>query len=198
MPVAQPTITDRLDREWDELVRRGIADDALATWRRHSPALDFDTIDDLADALADRRLDAASRNRVPHALLKLVQQDQIAVRLVLHRFLPYVKTLVPDHDPFDAEEWVGLLVATAYETICDYPVGDGPDDVTAELSREIRHRVLGALSDRRRGDRELLTGARDLDATRDVDDDDPFGTADLHESPCWTERRLAVAIAAVA
>ena len=198
MPVTQPTIIDRLDREWDDLVRRGIADDALATWRRHSPALDVDTIDDLADALADRRPDAASRNRVLHALMELAPRDQVAARLVLRRFLPCVTTLVPDHDPFDADEWVGLLVATAYEVICDYPVGDGPDDVTAKLSREIRHRALGALSDRRRGDRELLTDAGDLDAARDVDDDEPFGTADLHESLCWAERRLAVAIAAVA
>lgn len=192
MPVTQPTIIDRLDHEWDELVCRGVVDDALATWRSHSPALAFDTVDDLADALADRRLDTGSRNQVLHALLELAPCDQVAARLVLHRFLPYVKTLVPDHAPFDSEEWVGLLVATAYEAICSYPVVDGPAYATANLTREIRRRALAALTERRRADRELAADAGDLDSERDVDDDDPFGTVDLHEFLRWAVRHRLV------
>lgn len=198
MPVTQPTIIDRLDREWDELVRRGIADHALARWRRHSPALDFATVDDLVGALADRGLDPVARNHVLSALRDLAPCDQLAARLVLHRFLPYLKTLVADRDPFDAEEWVGLLVAIAYEVICSYRVEDGPAYTTAKLSREIRRRALAALSDRRRADRELAADARDLDAARDVDDDDPFGTVDLHEFLWWAVRRRVVDRRAVA
>lgn len=126
MPVTQPTIIDLLDREWDELVRRGIADEALARWRRLKPAVDFATVGDLVAALADRDRDPESHNDILGALLELAPGDQPAARLVLHRFAPYLKRFVADHDPFDAEEWVALLVASAYEAICSYRAEDGP------------------------------------------------------------------------
>lgn len=192
MSVTQPTIIDRLDREWEELVQRGVADQALARWRRRNPALDFATVDDLVGALADRGLDPTVRNRVLCALLDLAADDQLAARLVLHRFLPYLKTLVADHEPFDPEEWVGLVVAVAYEVICSYPVEDGPGHATANLSREIRRRVLAALADRRRGDRELTGDLGDLEAAPSADDQDPFATVDLHDFLAWAVRRRLV------
>ena len=192
MPATPPTIIDRLDREWDEFVHRGIADHALARWRRRNPALDFATVGDLVGALADRGLDPHSRNEVLGALLELAPCDQVAARLVLHRFLPYVKTLVADHDPFDAEEWVGLLVAIAYESICSYRVEDGPRHATANLAREIRRRVLAALADRRRGDRELTEDPLVLQAEPGADHHDPFMSVDLCDFLEWAVRRRLV------
>lgn len=191
MPATQPTIIDHLDREWDELVRRGIADEAFARWRRRKPALDFVTVGDLVAALADRDRDREYHNDILSALLELAPGDQVAARLVLHRFVPYLKRLVADHDPFDAEEWVALLVASAYEAICSYPAA-GPSHATANLTREIRRRAFAALADRRRGDRELTEDPGVLEAETSATHHDPFTSVDLRDFLTWAVRRRLV------
>ena len=192
MPVTQPTIIDHLDREWDELVRRGIADEALARWRRRKPALDFATVGDLVAALADRDRDPESHNDILAALLELAPGDQLAARLVLHRFAPYLKRFVADHDPFDAEEWVALLVASAYEAICSYRAEDGPSHATANLTREIRRSALAALAGRRRADRELTEDPGVLAAEPSASHHDPFMSVDLRDFLAWAVRRRLV------
>lgn len=192
MPVTQPTIIDHLDREWDELVRRGIADEALARWRRCKPALDFETVGELVAALADRDRDPESHNDILAALLELAPGDQLAARLVLHRFAPYLKRFVADHDPFDAEEWVAVLVASAYEAICSYPAEAGPSHATANLTREIRRRAFAALADRRRGDGELTEDPVVLEAETSATHHDPFTSVDLRDFLTWAVRRRLV------
>lgn len=189
MPVTQPTIIDHLDREWDELVRRGIADEALARWRRRRPTLDFVTVGDLVAALADRDRDPEYHNHILCALLELAPSDQLAARFVLHRFVPYLKRFVADHEPFDAEEWVALLVASAYEAICSHPAEAGPSHATANLTRETRRRALAALADRRRGDRELTEAPGVLAAEPSATHHDPFTSVDLRDFLTWAVRR---------
>ena len=192
MPVSQPTIIDRLEREWDELVRRGIADQALSRWRRRSAALEFETAGALVDALADQTLEPVERNEILAALVELAPSDQLAARLVLHRFLPCLKTLVQDHDPVDAEEWVAILVAIAYEVICSYPVGDRPSHVPSNLAREIRRRALRTLADRRRCARELSDGIDAVQAVATTAGHDPYTAVDLKDFLAWAMRRRLV------
>jgi hypothetical protein len=192
VPATQPTIIDRLESEWDELVRRGSADQALERWRRHSPALDFASAGDLVNALADRTLDPVTCNEILAALVELAPSDQLAARLLLHRFLPYLRALVTDHAPFDAEEWVGLLVATAYEVICSYAAEDWPSYFPANLAREIRRRALGTLADRRRCERELSARIEVIAAEAAAEGHDPFTAVDLEDFLAWAVRRRLV------
>lgn len=162
MRQARCNVIDQLDREWRQLLDSGAADAAVERWSHVQPALSFDGARSLLDRLTDPDIPVDDHDPILLALLRLAGDDPLAGRLILQRFLPCVKQLVVLHGPVDVDEWVGLLVATAYEVICTYPLDRRPDRVAVYIAWKIRRRALAARTAYGQG-REQLTGD-DLEA----------------------------------
>ena len=169
MSHGQATLIDRLDEEWNGPQVRRRFDAALERWSRSEPVLRFASTAELEEHLADRTVPHFVHDRALAALLRTADRDPLAARLVLQRFLPSLKRTTGPHPPLEDSDWVGLLVATAYEEIRSYPLDRWPHDIAVRLARSIRRSGYKSL-DRIRRDRAELC-------------DDPLTPADLNEDP---------------
>lgn len=162
-------LIDRLDEEWERPQVRRRMDAAIQRWSRSEPDLSFTSCRELEQHLSDRAVPYFVHDRVLAALIRMADRDPLAARLVLQRFLPSLKRTTGAHPPLEDYEWVGLLVAIAYEEIRSYPLDRWPHDIAVRLTRSIRRTAYKAL-DRLRRDRAELC-------------DDPLTPRDLSEDP---------------
>jgi hypothetical protein len=142
------------------LRRRGVLDEALGRWTRREPSLDFASVDEIVEVLADRSAPGEAHDRVLRPLLRLAPDHPLAARLVLFRFLPCLKRMTDWGEPFDDEEWLTLLISCAYEVITTYPLVRRPDRIAGNISWEVRKRAFAALRARRLDTAELTRTGR--------------------------------------
>lgn len=144
------SLVDELEREWERLESGGEVDAALGRWRQSAPALGFGTAADLISYLADATVDGEGHDRVLAALLGLAGIEPLAARLVLQRFLPACKRMIGwpgARERLGADEWLGLVVSTAFEVIVTYPLERRPTRIAANIVCDIRKRLLVALAE---------------------------------------------------
>lgn len=162
-------LIDRLEEEWRQLLRRQRPDEAVRRWGRVEPALDFESADALVRHLADQRVAPDQHDRVLAALLGICQDEPLAARIVLQRFLPYVKKLASDTPaPLERDEWLTLLISTAFEVVRTYPLDRRPERIAANIVCDFRKRVHAGLRTHRRNALELTQfGSESLSTDRD-------------------------------
>ncbi len=143
-------LVDELEREWERLESGGEADAALGRWRQSEPALGFATAGDLVAFLADSTVDGEGHDRVLGALLGLAGVEPLAARLVLQRFLPACKRMLGwrrARERLGVDEWVGLVVSTAFEVIVTYPLQRRPRRIAANIVCDLRKRLSAVLAE---------------------------------------------------
>lgn len=153
------SVLDRLEEDWAQLLRSGCVDRALAEWRRDEPALAFDSVQALVDHLRDTTVPTECHDQVLAALLRAGTRDALAFRLILQRFTPCLKQLAARWTPLPHEEWLGLLVATAFEVIRTYPLTARPSGIAGNIALDFRKRAYRAVS----SDRRAQDGLRSVD-----------------------------------
>ena len=128
-------IGQKLDKEWDQVVRSEAAAEAARRWGEADPALAG--LSSLQDVL-DRRLDPKAAPRVMAAVARLAATDQLAARTLLQALVPGLICLMQDIAVGDADA-LDHLVALAWERIRTYPPGR-PGSVAGNVLYDVRKR----------------------------------------------------------
>ena len=152
-----PTVFDDLEAEWERLLASRQLDRALTRWHNTNgdAFAEFATPTDLLELLEDRTADPERQSAVLLALLRLAPTDQLAARLVLHRFTPPLKTIAGWRQPHRQADWAAQVITAGWEVIVTYPVERRPGRVAANIIWEVRKRMYRALSQHRRWQAEL-------------------------------------------
>lgn len=184
-----PTVIDQLETEWEVLLRRGVVDEALRRWSTQRPQLACRSVGDLFGRLADRSLPTGEQDRLLTVLLELARNDPLVRRVLLQRFLPCLKRLTRWRGPIPRDEWVGLVVATAYEVICNYPLDRRPNRIAANIVWDVRQRALILLAERRRTLAELARWRRGWPPREDRDAERMLAAVDTRNLLEWAVRK---------
>lgn len=157
MAAGSAELTDRLEDEWQELVQTGRMDAALARWSTSQQVLASVDVNQLLEVLdIEDPSVTPEQDALLAVLLRISERDRLARRLLLHRFLPCIKELAAGTPyPVERDEWLTLLVTTAYEVVSTYPLGRRPTRIAANIACDFRKSVFEALRQQRRDAAEL-------------------------------------------
>lgn len=180
------SVIDQLDNEWEELVRRGTLARAVRRWADREPAL----TDQDASALVRKPTEtsATKPDAVLAALLRCGRTDPLASRVLLQRFLPCLKRMIAATPPEFRDEWLGSLVAFAYEAIRTYPLDRRPRRIAANLASEIHRRAWATLRERTRDRSELVFSSSEVPWDRPCPPVD-LSDVELADTLRWAIRR---------
>lgn len=135
----------QLDVEWPLLARGKVAR-ALPRWQKKKPELRaFGTPHQLMLVLHSAPAEETDGPLL--ALLALARHDRLAGRVLLQVLLPALKTRADRivHPAHAREEVWELLLYSAWETICSYPIERRRLRVAANLVLQVVHRTTRAL-----------------------------------------------------
>lgn len=151
------TVFYQLDLEWGRLRDSGRLERALCRWRHTDARLaGLASIEELVGLLADRAADPERQSEVLLALMSVGRSDELALRVVLQRFVPALKSIAGWRRPMCQCEWSGEVVSAGFEVIATYPVERRTSSVAANIVWGVRRRMSSLLAVQQRWRDEIM------------------------------------------